>query len=357
MSQDLKALRELVDQVDRKILRSLNERAKRSLDIGHLKRGKKQSFYQPDREKEVLRGLLKANRGPLSADALCAIYREIMSSSLSLEKDLNIAYLGPELTFTHQAGVKKFGQSVDYEPCDSIADVFGEVEHGRCDYGVVPVENSTEGAIYHTLDSFIETDLKICSEIILKIDLSLITKERSLSRVRKVYSNPQVFGQCRQWLESNLKKAELKSVSSTVRGAEIASRQKRAACIASPLAAERGGLRVLASSIQDRSDNVTRFLVISQESALPTKRDRTSIMLSVKDKVGALYGILAPFRRHRINLTKIESRPSRRRNWEYYFFIDFEGHSQERRVRTVLRKLEAECRFVKVLGSYPKSDA
>jgi len=328
---DLKSLRKEMDRFDAQILALLNKRAECSQDIGNLKRGNNESYYAPDRERQVLERLCALSRGPLKRQALYAIYREIMSSSLSLEKELQIAYLGPELTFTHQASVKKFGSSVQYVPCDSISDVFLEVEHERCDYGVVPVENSTEGAIYHTLDSFIETDLKICSEIILKISLSLLSKEKSLKRVKKVYSNPQVFGQCRQWLESRLPSAELKAISSTIRGAQVACRERSAACIASPLAKGIKGLKSLASSIQDRSDNVTRFFVISRQSAHPTKKDRTSIMISIKDKVGALQKILVPFRKYRINLTKIESRPSRRQNWEYYFFIDFEAHAQDKR--------------------------
>jgi chorismate mutase / prephenate dehydratase len=349
-------LRKKVDRLDQKILSLLNQRAQQSKAIGQLKKGKRQGYYVPDRERQVLDRLSKLNRGPLTRQSLEAIYREIMSSSLRLEKDLNIAYLGPQLTFTHQASVKKFGKSVHYVPCDSIPDVFLEVEHERCDYGVVPVENSTEGAIDHTLDSFIDSQLKVCSEIILKINLTLLSRENSLKKVKRVYSNPQVFGQCRQWLESNLSFAQLHSASSTAKAAQIALKEKGAACIASKLASEKNNLHALTSSIQDRSDNVTRFLVLSRESARPTRHDKTSLMLSVKDRPGALYRILDPFRKQKINLTKIESRPSRRQNWEYYFFIDFEAHVQEARVQRALSRLESECRFMKVLGSYPKAD-
>jgi len=344
-----------MDLVDEQLLSLLSKRAKFSQLIGQLKRERNQSVYAPDREREVLTRLMRLNKGLLSREALGSIYREIMSSSLSLEKNIQIAYLGPELTFTHQASIKKFGNSVDYFPCSSISDVFLEVEHGRCDYGVVPVENSTEGAIYHTLDSFVDSDLKICSEIILKINLDLLSKERSLKSIKRIYSNPQVFGQCRQWLECRLPSVDHKEVSSTARGAQIVANEKKAACIASRLAAPANNLRVLIPSIQDRSDNVTRFLVLSKEFSRPTAEDKTSMMLSVKDRVGALHRILLPFRKNRINLSKIESRPSRRRNWEYYFFIDFDAHLEESRVKRALRSLETECNFLKVLGSYPQA--
>jgi len=352
---NLKSLRKKIDSLDERIIGLLNRRAQLSRKIGKIKSERGQLVYAPDREQEVLRRLARMSRGPVTEVSVEAIYREIMSSSLSLEKSLAIAYLGPQYTFTHQASVKKFGRSVRYVPCDGISDIFAEVENGRCDYGVAPVENSTEGAIYHTLDSFIESDLKICSEVVLKIHLELLSKERSLKRVRRIYSNPQVFGQCRCWLESNLPGVELASLSSTAQSARVTASEKGAACIASRLAAAPNGLEVLAPSIQDSAANVTRFLVLSREFAGPTRNDKTSLVLSVMDRPGALQRVLEPFRKSGINLSKIESRPSKLKQWDYYFFVDLEGHVRDRRVRRVLDVIKSECAFLKILGSYPKA--
>jgi len=352
---EINQLRKKVNRLDDQILVLLNQRAHVSKTIGRLKRHRNELVYSPDRESEVLDRLVNASKGPLKPEAILAIYREVMSSSLSLEKPLSVAYLGPEWTFTHQASVKKFGMSVNYVPCTGLSDVFLEVEHERCDYGVVPVENSIEGAISHTLDRFVDSSLKICSEIILGVSLDLLSRERSLKKVKRVYSNSQVFGQCRQWLESRLPGIELKNVTSTARGAEIASNEKGSSCIASRLAARVNRLRILAQSIEDQPDNATRFLVISRESAKPTRNDKTSILFSVKDRVGALHRSLEPFRKNRINLTKIESRPAKRRRWEYYFFVDFEAHYQDSRVRKALKELERESSFLKILGSYPRA--
>lgn len=351
----LKTLRNKIDRLDNAILKLLNERAVQSQKIGALKRDRNQSVYAPDREREVIKRLKRQNHGPVKGNSLDAIYREIMSSSLSLEKQLSIAYLGPEYTFTHQASIKKFGNSVQYSPCTGISDIFLEVENGRSDYGVAPIENSTEGAVYHTLDRFVDSDLKICSEIILKINLDLLSRERSLKRIKKIYSNPQVFGQCRQWLEANLAGVELVAASSTARSASIASTEKGSACIASRLAAQGHGLRVLGPSIQDSMSNVTRFMVLSREPAKPTGDDKTSIVLSVKDRPGTLQRVLSPFQKNKINLTKIESRPSRLKQWDYYFFIDLEGHVDEKRVKTALKAVERQCAYLKILGSYPKA--
>jgi len=353
---ELKRLRKKLNKIDDQVLALLNRRARHSQAIGQYKRDHQEVIYAPDREAEILRRLARANQGPIGREAIEHIYREIMSSSLSLEKQISIAYLGPELTFTHQASVKRFGSSVMYVPCTDIPDVFREVEHGRCDYGVVPVENSIEGAINHTLDRFTDSDLKICSEIILRIRLHLLSREKSLKTVKRIYSNPQVFGQCHHWLEEYAHDIALKKSTSTARGAQIARQEKGAACIASRLAANVNQLKVLASSIEDHRNNATRFLVISRESAKPTKQDKTSIIFSVKDKVGALHRSLEPFRRNRINLTKIESRPAKRKRWQYFFYVDFEGHTQEARVKRALKELERECAFARVLGSYPKAE-
>jgi len=338
--------------VDSQILKSLNKRTELTVDVGRLKAKKGISPYVPEREREVYEKMVRKNIGPITDASLKAIYREIMSGALSLMKQLKVAYLGPPYTFTHIASLKKFGSSIQYEPCDSITDCFTEVEKGRCDYAVVPIENSTEGVINHTLDMFIDSDMVICSEVYLNISHNLLAKCKK-SQIKRIYSNPQVFGQCRLWLERNLPTAEFIEVSSTTRAAEIASRTKNAACIASSLAGEMYKLRNLARSIQDSAHNVTRFLVIGRTITNPTGRDKTSILFTVKDRVGALHDILVPFKRSKVNLTKIESRPSKKRAWKYYFFVDMEGHLENPRVKKALNGLEKGCTFFKVLGSYP----
>lgn len=351
----LKKLRGAIDRLDEKLIDLLNERAAISQSIGRLKDKSGAPVYAPDREQEVFDNLRRNNKGPLPDGSLRAIYSEVMSGSLNLERSLAIAYLGPELTFTHQASVKKFGSSVRYVACNSISDIFAEVESGRCDYGVAPVENSTEGAIHHTLDNFIDSDLKICSEVLLRINLTLMSRETSIRPIRRIYSKGEVFGQCRRWIEANLPNAELIPAPSTAQSAKIASRGKGVACIASRLAAKPNGLNVLVPSIQDSSLNVTRFLVLSRQSARPTKNDKTSLMISLQDRPGALLGVLEPFRKSGINLTKIESRPSRLRQWDYFFFIDLDAHADDARVRAALKSVKAKSSYLKILGSYPRS--
>lgn len=353
---DLKGLRRTVDSIDTLILELLNKRARVILDIGKIKGKLKESIYVPHREKEVYKKLLAKNKGPLSGEAVKAIFREIMSGALQLERPIVIAYLGPEYTFTHMASIKKFGQSVTYCGCKTITDVFAEVEKGKVDYGVVPIENSIEGAVNHTLDMFIDSDLKICSEIFLVISHSLLSKESKKNKIKRIYSNPQVFGQCRLWLESNMTGVDLIEVSSTAKAAEIASRQKGSACIASESAAANYNLKVLARSIEDSAHNVTRFLVIGKTYANQTKEDRTSVMFSAKDRAGALHDMLVPFKKFGINLTKIESRPSKIRPWEYYFFVDLEGHCLDPKVHKVLNHLKKVSSYMKILGSYPIGD-
>ena len=333
----------------------LNQRARLSLQIGRLKAKSKKSVYSPDREKVVYERIEKQNKGPISDETLKAVYREIMSGSLALEKPLKITYMGPPASFSNIAALKKFGSSVKYVPVNSITEVFAEVEHERADYGVVPIENSIEGAVNYTLDMFMESDLKICSEISLEISHNLLAKCK-MNRIKKVYSNPQVFGQCRMWLESNLPRGELIEVSSTTKAAEIAVKEKYSAAIASLLAAECYGLNVAARSIEDSAHNVTRFLVIGKVESNPTGKDKTSIMFSLKDRIGALHDMLVPFKKYKINMTKIESRPSKKKPWEYYFFIDMIGHYQDKSVKKALGELRNVCTHVKVLGSYPVSN-
>jgi len=352
----LKKLRRQIDEIDKKILGLLNKRTKLILGIGDFKKKKGLGVYVPYREKDVYKRLIKENKGPLLSKSIQAIYSEIMSGALSVEKNIKIAYLGPPFTFTHLSSLKKFGSSVEHIPCNTITDVFTEVEKGKCDYGVVPIENSIEGAVNHTLDMFIDSDLKVFSEVYLEISHHLLGRG-PIKAIKKVYSNPQVFGQCRLWLESNLPGVELAEVSSTAKAAEIASKNKGSACIASSLAARKYKLKTLASSIEDSPHNVTRFLVIGNEFASkPTGDDKTSLVFSVKDRVGVLHDVLMPFKKNNISLTKIESRPSKLKAWEYYFFVNLEGHYENKRVKRALKELDKNCNYLKVLGSYPKGE-
>ncbi|MCX7661977.1 MAG: prephenate dehydratase [Candidatus Omnitrophica bacterium] len=350
--ENLQELRKKIDQIDKKLVELLNKRTDLALKISQIKLKSGQNVYSPERESYILKRIAKLSKGPLNKEALQAIYREIMSSTLSLNAPLRIAYLGPPASFTHLAAQKRFGSQVEYVALDSISEVFSEVERGSCDWGVVPIENSIEGAVTHTLDMFVDSDLKICSQIILDVSHHLLGNT-TLKRIKKIYSNPQVFGQCRIWLQKNLPGIEKIEVSSTTRAAQIVKNKKDSACIASLLAAKVYKLKVLASHIEDSPHNITRFLVIGKNDVPPTGEDKTSIMFSIKDRVGALHDMLAPFKKYGINLTKIESRPSKKRAWDYYFFVDLEGHRQDPNVRKALRELEERCTYLKVLGSYP----
>jgi chorismate mutase/prephenate dehydratase len=353
----LDELRKQIDEVDAQLLILLNRRADLVHQVGEVKREHGSEFYAPEREEQLLRSLAKQNRelnGLLTEEAMRAIYREIMSASLALEKPLTIAYLGPEHTWTHQAALSKFGASLRYSPQSSIADVFSEVSRGRADYGVVPIENSTEGAVSHTLDVFMDSELRICAQILLRIDHNLAARG-PLSQVRQVFSHSQSLGQCRQWLREHLPTAELVPVSSNTRGAEIAANTANTAAICGELAAAHYGLTILERSIQDCAGNMTRFLVIGKTTSPPTGQDKTSVMFSIQDKPGALYSALEPFHRLKISLSKIESRPSRRKAWEYFFFVDVEGHCEDPQLITALSELRKHCSFVKILGSYPNN--
>lgn len=352
---NLKKLRKRIDILDKQIIQLLNLRAKIAKKIAQTKQRFGKSIYSPDREAEVLKRISQLNKGPLTIQTLEVIYREIMSSNLSLDKTLKVTYLGPEASFTHLAVLKKFGSQTECIPCGSISDVFLEVERDNADYGVVPVENTIEGAVTHTLDMFVDSDLKICSQIILDISHSLLTNCPK-EKIKRIYSNPQVFGQCRIWLQENLPSVEKIEVSSTTRAAQIASREKYSASIASQLAAKIYKLKVLVTDIEDSPHNITRFLVIGKTDVAPTASDRTSVVFSIKDRVGALHDMLVPFKKNRINLTMIESRPSKKKAWDYYFFLDLAGHRNNPSVKRALTELEHKCKFLKVLGSYPVGD-
>lgn len=347
--------RKAIDKLDPQIVRLLNERTKHVLAIGDLKLKAGEEIYAPHRERAVFERVFKSNAGPMTDEQLRAIYREIMSSALALEKTMTIAYLGPEATFTHQAAIRRFGSSLRYAAQKTIGDVFTEVSKQRADYGVVPVENSTEGVVTHTLDMFVDSDLKIVSQIVLKVQQCLMSNSPR-AQIKKLFVHPQSLAQCRAWIQNHLPRVEIIETSSNARSAELAAKAKNTAAIAGILAAEKYKLRVLEQDIQDNAANATRFLVLGRTCSPPTGDDRTSLMVSVSDKVGALHEAIAAFRRYKINLTKIESRPSKRKAWEYFFFIDCDGHAQDKKVAKAIQDLGKHCNFVKVLGSYPNTE-
>lgn len=351
----IRLLRSKIDKIDSEILTSLNERAKLSVDIGRIKYKNARPAFSPVREADVYMKAVKANKGPMPNESVKAVYREIMSASLALQNPLKIAYFGPEASFTHIAALKKFGHSLDYLECDSITDVFTEVERSRAGYGVVPIENSTEGAVNHTLDMFVDSELKICSEEYLPIQHNLVSKLKKLSSIKTIYSHQQVFAQCRNWLEKNMPRAKLIPMTSTTAAAMFAASGKHRAAIASNLAAEEYNLHILARSIEDSPHNITRFLIVGREQEKRAGRDKTSILFSMKDKAGALHDALAPFKKNGISLTKIESRPSKKKAWRYYFFIDMQGHIDDKKVSKSIEALQKHCSFLKVLGSYPRA--
>ncbi|MCI0536485.1 MAG: prephenate dehydratase [Verrucomicrobiales bacterium] len=347
--------RKAIDKLDERIVALLNERTRHVLEIGLIKLKAGEEIYAPHRELAVLDRVCKLNQGPITNESLRAIYREVMSSALSLQKSMTIAYLGPEATFTHQAAIRKFGSSLHYAAQKTIAEVFNEVSKNRADYGVVPVENSTEGAVTHTLDMFVDSDLKVVAQIILPIQQCLLGNLKK-DEIKTLYAHPQSLAQCRGWVEKHLPRVEIIETSSNARSAELAAAEKHAAALAGSIAAERYHLQVLESDIQDNSINATRFLVLGRQCSPPTGRDRTSVMFNIPNKVGALHRALALIRGQKLNMTNIESRPSKRRAWEYYFFIDVDGHVHDGPVAKAIQQLEKHCSHVKVLGSYPNAD-
>lgn len=347
--------RKAIDKLDAQIVKLLNERTKHVLRIGELKLKAGEEIYVPHRERAVLDRVCKLNGGPITNEALRAIYREVMSSALSLEKTLTIAYFGPEATFTHQAAIKKFGASLNYSAQKTIADVFAEVARNRADYGVVPVENSTEGVVTHTLDMFVDSDLKVVAQIVMRVQQCLMSKSPKRD-IKKLFVHPQSLAQCRAWIQNNLPHVEIIETSSNARSAELTAKTRHSAAIGGALAAQRYGVDVLELDIQDNPTNTTRFLVLGRQCSPPTGKDRTSLMYSIPHQVGALHKSLGVFRKYRLNMTKIESRPSKRKAWEYFFFVDCDGHYEDKRVAKAIDDLHNHCTFVKVLGSYPNSE-
>ena len=352
-SVDLDEIRRQIDAVDEKLIALLNERAELVHKVGVIKKKDGLEIYAPEREEQLLQSLIaKGEGGRLPENSIRAIYREIMSAALALEEDLAIAYLGPEGTWTHQAAIQKFGASVAYKPLPNFAEVFDRVARRKADYGVVPIENSTEGAVNHTLDLFADSPLKICAQVQLRIENSLMARCPRES-ITRIYSHPQVFGQCRNWLHLHFPTTDQVEVSSTTRAAQLAAEEENTAALGGTLGAEIYGLDVLETSIQDSATNTTRFLVLGHKTCPVTGNDRTSIMFAVRDQPGSLLHALKPFHECDINMSKIESRPSKRKDWEYFFFVDLKGHCEDGEIVEALDELAKHCSFLKVLGSYP----
>jgi chorismate mutase/prephenate dehydratase len=349
------ALRREIDKIDKKILELLNKRASKVIEIGKAKAVSNSDFYVPERESAIYKRLLQLNKGPFPNHAIKPVFREIISASLSLEMPLKVAFLGPKATFTHLACIKQFGYSANFLPQKDISDVFDEVERGKADYGVVPIENSTEGVVSHTLDMFVDSNLKINGEVLLEISLALLSKTGNISDVKKIYSHAHAFAQCKDWLKENLADIPIYDVASTALAAQTAAEDASSAAVASELSASLYDLQVVESKIEDNINNFTRFLIIGTKQLSKTNNDKTSIMFSIKDASGALFKMLKPFADRGLSLTKIESRPQKKRAWEYVFFLDLDGHVSDAKVEEALKELESLCLFLKILGSYPKS--
>ena len=358
MSEKLEQLRQRIDSLDEQIQKLVSERASCAQQVAEAKReeGSDVVFYRPEREAEVLRLVRQRNKGPLSDNEIMRLFREIMSACLALQQPLCVAYLGPEGTYTQEAALKHFGHSVSLRPLAAIDEIFRDVEAGGADFGVVPVENSTEGAINHTLDMFMRSPLKICGDVEMPIHHQLLALERDASALVKVCAHQQALAQCREWLDANVPHAERVAVSSNAEAARIASEDAAIAAIASDAAAEMYGLHVLAPNIEDDPGNTTRFLVIGTHKPGPSGKDKTSLMVTVHNRAGALYSLLEPIARHGVSMTKIESRPSRVNKWDYVFFVDVEGHIADDNVAAAVEELGASASSLKVLGSYPRCE-
>ncbi|MFN0074518.1 MAG: prephenate dehydratase [Chloroflexota bacterium] len=348
----LSELRARIDALDDQIVALLNDRARISLEVGQVK-GAEAPVFVPAREAELLERLATINTGPLSPSDLAAIYREMLAASRRLQRPMRIAYFGPAATFTHQAALQRFGSVNELIPLATIADVFAEVERRGAEFGVVPIENTTEGSVYETLDLLAAKDLRVCAEITLHIAQNLLAR-CSLDEITTVYSHRQAIAQTRNWLAAHLPGREIRESASTATAAELAAREPNVAAVAPRLAADVYGLDVLAEGIQDISSNFTRFFVIGPATSdRPTGRDKTLLLLSIRDRVGALRDIVNEFANASINLSAIQSRPSRRRAWDYLFFVELQGHIEEDRVREAVKRIEQHCVSLTVLGAWP----
>lgn len=354
----LEQLRDAIDGVDLKLQQLLEDRAELVHQVGEFKRAESDApvFYRPEREAQVLRAIKERNQGRLDAETVARIFREIMSACLALEQPTQVAFLGPEGTFTHQAVLKQFGHAAVVRPMGAIDQVFREVEAGAVNYGIVPVENSTEGVVSHTLDTFMQSDLKICGEVELRIHHHLLVGEHTRrDRITRVYSHQQTLAQCRKWLDAHLPGVERVAVSSNSAAARRLKDEWNAAAIAGEMAADLYQLEKLYANIEDEPDNTTRFIVIGRNDVPPSGNDKTSLLVSGKNQPGLLYRVLAPFREAGVNLTRLESRPAKSSKWSYVFFIDFEGHHEDAKVAPVIKALQDESLDIRFLGSYPKA--
>ena len=355
-NEQLARLREHIDRIDQKIQELINERVRLAISIAGLKKQADDgSFYRPEREAQILRAIIERNQGPLSDKDMARLFREIMSASLAAEATITVAFLGPEGTYTQDAALKHFGHSVVTVPLSTIEEVFGAVEREQSNFGVVPVENSTEGVVTHTLDRFVDSPLQICGEVALRIRHQLLSRAGALQEVRNVYSHSQSLAQCRRWLAENLPNAATAVVSSNAEAARLASQEPAAAAIAGSAAGEIYEIPVLAADIEDHPGNTTRFLVIGRDRPEPSGRDKTSLLVSSRNRPGALHSLLAPLAARGVSLTRIESRPARSGLWEYVFFMDIEGHAEDENIMEALAELEAEAAFLKLLGAYPRA--
>lgn len=357
-AQQLATMRDRIDAIDEQLGLLISERASCAQQVAEIKKQfsaeQDPLFYRPEREAQVLRKAMARNQGPLNNEEIGRLFREIMSACLALENPIKVAFLGPEGTFTQQAALKHFGHSAQTVSLAAIDEVFREVESGSAHYGVVPVENSTEGVVTHTLDNFMDSNLTICGDVVLRIHQNLMVSDvTKTDNITRIYSHAQSLAQCRKWLDAHYPKAERIALSSNSEAAKRIRSEWNSAAIASEVAAELYGLTILAEKIEDRPDNSTRFLIIGNQKVLPSGDDKSSIMVSMRNEPGALHGLLEPFQRHGIDLTRVESRPSRSGPWNYVFFIDFAGHQQAPHVAAALKEVAAHASDLKILGSYP----
>lgn len=360
-AEKLLELRTQIDGIDAEIGRLISARASCAQEVAEVKKANLPpdttiQFYRPEREAQVLRKAMEQNKGPLSDEEMARLFREIMSACLALEHPIKVAFLGPEGTFTQQAVLKHFGHSATTIPFAAIDEVFREVEAGSVNYGVVPVENSTEGVVNHTLDNFMGSNLKICGEVELRIHQNLLVSDvTSTNNISRIYSHSQSLAQCRKWLDANYPKAERVAVNSNAEAAKRLKGEWNAAAIAGTMAAELYGLKILAEKIEDQPDNSTRFLIIGNQDVPPSGVDKTSIVVAMRNEPGALHNLLEPFHRHNIDLTRVETRPSRTGAWTYVFFIDFVGHVSDPLISDLMKEVASRCADLKLLGSYPKA--
>jgi len=357
VDEELNQLRTQIDSLDEQILKLISDRAACAQKVAEVKRAEnpEAEFYRPEREAEVLKRIIELNPGPLGDEEMARLFREIMSACLALEQSLKVAYLGPEGTFTQAAVLKHFGYSVGTEPMGSITEVFREVEARACQFGVVPIENSTEGVVNHTLDCFLQSPLKICGEVELRIHQHLLSRQNDPKQIKRLYSHPQSLAQCREWLNIYLPDAELITVNSNAEAARRAADEDNSGAIAGEAAAELYDLQILQRNIEDNPDNTTRFLIIGHQSVLPGVDDKTTLLVSTRNRPGSLYHLLAAFAENNVSLSRIESRPSHCVNWEYVFFLDISGHATEPHIQKAIKQLDSSAEMVKVLGSYPKA--